>query len=49
MNAYLSGLSPTAKQIDGIVNFYLVIKHEAAMKLTDGTGKRPTYRLDNWL
>ncbi|XP_067947567.1 midasin-like [Watersipora subatra] len=45
VNAYLSGLSLSPKQTDGIVNFYLAIKKEALMKLTDGTGKRPTYSL----
>jgi len=44
VSAYLGGLSLDSKQIDGIVNFYLAVKQEAANKLTDGTGKRPTYR-----
>ena len=44
VNAYLAGLSLEPKQIDGIVNFYLAVKTEANLRLTDGTGKRPTYR-----
>ena len=41
---YLKGLSLNAAQIDGIVKFYLVVKAEAAKKLTDGTGHKPHYR-----
>ncbi|XP_071957015.1 midasin-like [Antedon mediterranea] len=45
VNSYLSGLNASAKQLDGIVRFYQVIRLEAEQKLTDGTGHRPHYSL----
>ncbi|XP_074625737.1 midasin-like [Acropora palmata] len=42
---YLKGLSPNATIVDGIVRFYLTVKHEAKEKLTDGTGHKPHYSL----
>ena len=41
---YLKGLSLTAAQVEGIVKFYLLVRNEAAKKLTDGTGHRPHFR-----
>ncbi|PFX16223.1 Midasin [Stylophora pistillata] len=40
---YLQGLSPNSAIVDGIVRFYLTVKHEADDKLTDGTGHKPHY------
>ncbi|XP_064629159.1 midasin-like [Lineus longissimus] len=42
---YLKGLSLTAKQIDGIIKFYQIIRNEAVKKLVDGTGHKPHYSL----
>ena len=42
---YLKGLSLTASQLDGIVKFYCLIRHETSKKLTDGTGRKPHYTL----
>jgi midasin len=41
---YLTGLSLNAKQIDGIIKFYQIIRNEAVKKLVDGTGHKPHYR-----
>ncbi|XP_033116850.1 midasin-like [Anneissia japonica] len=45
VNSYVNGLGLSAKQLDGIVKFYQVIRVEAEQKLTDGTGHRPHYSL----
>ncbi|XP_077869169.1 midasin [Saccoglossus kowalevskii] len=45
VNTYLQGLTLTAAQVEGIVKFYLTVRHEAIKKLTDGTGHRPHYSL----
>ncbi|RUS90705.1 hypothetical protein EGW08_001509 [Elysia chlorotica] len=42
---YLPGLSLGARQISGMVNFYLTIKGDQADKLTDGTGHKPHFSL----
>ncbi|XP_056150027.1 midasin [Lampris incognitus] len=42
---YLKGLNPNRSIINGIINFYLVVRKEAGSHLVDGTGHRPHYSL----
>ncbi|KAM8810105.1 midasin [Eudromia elegans] len=42
---YLRGLNVNRNTVQGIVNFYLSVKRDAATKLVDGTGHRPHYSL----
>ncbi|GAB1601935.1 midasin-like [Argonauta hians] len=45
VNDYLSGLSLTPSQVDGLVNFYIQVRVLAMKQLTDGTGHKPHYSL----
>ncbi|XP_029647301.1 midasin-like [Octopus sinensis] len=45
VNDYLSGLSLSPSQIDGLVNFYMQVRVLATKQLTDGTGHKPHYSL----
>uniref|UniRef100_A0A8C5T387 Midasin n=1 Tax=Malurus cyaneus samueli TaxID=2593467 RepID=A0A8C5T387_9PASS len=42
---YLRSLNVNKNTVQGIVNFYLSVRKEAATKLVDGTGHRPHYSL----
>ncbi|XP_006870675.1 PREDICTED: midasin [Chrysochloris asiatica] len=42
---YLKGLSVSKNTVQGIINFYTVVRKESGMKLVDGTGRRPHYSL----
>ncbi|KAM6185923.1 midasin [Rhynchocyon petersi] len=42
---YLKGLSVSKSTVQGIINFYTVVRKESGTKLVDGTGHRPHYSL----
>jgi len=44
VGTYLRDLSLPAVKLENIVRFYLHIRKEAAVRLTDGTGHKPHYR-----
>jgi midasin len=44
VGTYLRDLSLPSVKIENLVKFYLNIRKEAAVRLTDGTGHTPHYR-----
>lgn len=44
VGTYLRDLSLPTEKLENIVTFYLSIREEAAVRLTDGTGHKPHYR-----
>ncbi|XP_075410883.1 midasin isoform X2 [Tenrec ecaudatus] len=42
---YLKGLSVSKSTVQGIINFYTIVRKESGTKLVDGTGHRPHYSL----
>ncbi|XP_007949614.1 midasin [Orycteropus afer afer] len=42
---YLKGLSVNKSTVQGIINFYTVVRKESGTKLVDGTGHKPHYSL----
>jgi hypothetical protein len=44
VGTYLRGLSLPSVKIENLVKFYLSIRKETAVRLTDGTGHKPHYR-----
>jgi midasin len=44
VGTYLRDLSLPIEKLENLVKFYLSVRKEAALRLTDGTGHKPHYR-----
>lgn len=44
VGTYLRDMSLSSVKLENLVKFYLSVRKEAALRLTDGTGHKPHYR-----
>jgi hypothetical protein len=48
VGTYLQDLSLPTEKLGNLVKFYLNVRKEAVVRLTDGTGQKPHYRYGIW-